>query len=458
MFVATTAAALARSYTKGLPRLSEIALDWRIVLYTLVCAILSTVLFGLVPALQATHRGTARSLAGHARSQVSSRSPLQWSLVGIQVTLAVVLLIGAALLLRSLRALGHVSPGFDASHVLTLQISANWGETADRKALTHRIKNDLDQIRQVPGVKAAATSMTFPGMAFQYPSELTLSGDRGSTDKIVSDTKVVSAGYFETMRIPILAGQGCTDTVSWNAAVVNRSFVDSFLLNRPAIGRHFQLPPDTFGSAVIIGIAADARENGINRAPVPVVYWCANAPNMAPNFLVRMQGEPAAMAQAIRHAMKQIEPSRPVFAITPLADLLYQSNSEARLRTTLLTLFAATAIALAALGLYGTLSYLVSLRRREVGLRIALGALPRQILQRFLMQGLRVSIIGCLAGLLLAAAFSRLLEGMLYGISRADLVSYGGVAAGVLLVAATASVIPAARAARFDLMRMLHDE
>ncbi len=457
--VAAATASEFRALAKSLPRAEGISLDWRIVLYTLGCGLVSTLLFGLVPALQATRRSIAGSLASHGRTQVSGRNPLQWILVGVQVMLAVTLLVGAALLLRSFEALGQVSPGFDASHVLTLQISANWGETVNRKALIQRIDKDLDALRAVPGVAAAATSVTLPGIAHEYPSETNIVEGHGSTAKIVSDTKVVSDGYFETMRIPIFAGEGCSANVSWDAAVVNRSFVAAFLRDQTVIGRHFLLPSNSFfGSPAIIGIAGDARENGINHPPVPIVYWCANAPNMAPNFLVRTHGDSAAMATTIRRAIHQIEPGRSVFDIIPLRQQLYDSSSESRLRTLLLSLFALTAILLASIGLYGTLSYLVSMRHREVGLRIALGALPSQILVRFLKQGLTVSVLGCVAGLILAAACSRILAGMLYGISRVDTTSYLGVAVIVMLIAALASVIPAARAARVDPMRALRDE
>ncbi len=456
LMVAAAAARVLRSLAKSLPRVEEISLDWRIVLYTLACVVISTILFGLVPAIQATRRSIASSLAGHSRTQVSSRNPLQWALVGVQVALAVTLLVGAALLLRSFQALGRVSPGFDASHVLTLRISASWGETENYKVLIQRINKDLAALRAVPGVQAAATSATLPGIALQYPTELTMGESHGSTEKIVSDTKTVSDGYFETMRIPILAGQGCPEMIG--SAVVNRSFVDVFLGGQTAIGRHFQISVPEPSSPMIVGIAGDARENGITHPAVPIVYWCFNAPNMDPYFLIRMQGDPISFVSTIRKALQRIEPARSVFDIMPLEQHLYRATSGNRLRTVLLSLFALTAILLASVGLYGTLSYFVSVRHREVGLRIALGAVPTQILRRFLGQGLSVAFAGCLIGLALAAAFSRVLAGMLYGVSRTDATSYLGVAIMVLLVAVAASVIPAARAARLDPMHAFRDE
>ncbi len=450
---------LFRTYAKGLPRVENIALNWRIALYALGCALISTALFGLLPALQATRRTIAGALAGHSRTQVSGRNRLQWILIGVQVALAVTLLVGAALLLRSFQALGRVSPGFEASHVLVLRVSASWGETVNRKSLMNRIDRDLHTLRNVPGIKSAATSFALPGVADGSPTELKLEG-QSDARSLTSDTKVVSDGYFETMRIPLLAGHGCEAKGAWEAAVINRSFAEAFAPGQSALGRHVLLAQTSLGStpAQIIGVAADARENGINHAPVPIVYWCANDANMAPFFLLRTRGDPESMRDAVRRALAKTEPNRSVFDMTPLEDRLSAAQSEGRLRTWLLSLFALTAILLAAVGLYGTLSYFVSIRLREVGLRIALGALPAQILQRFFAQGLAVALLGCIPGLALAGGLSRLAGGMLYGVSHADPLSYVAAVGIVVSVAAVASVLPAFRASRVDPMRVLRDE
>src|SRR5205823_7873961 len=164
----------------------------------------------------------------------------------------------------------------------------------------------------------------------------------------------------------------------------------------------------------------DAREEGLNREPGPTVYWCVSGPEPDPYYLVRTRMDPRAMAGALRRKIKEIEPARSVFDIIPLEEHLNNAFGENRLRTILLTFFAVTAISLACVGLYGTLSYFVTVRRREVGLRLALGAVRGQIVSRFLLKGLGVTFIGCVAGLCLAAAFARVLSGMLYGVSTGD--------------------------------------
>jgi len=381
--------------------------------------------------------------------------------VGVQVALAVTLLVGAGLLQRSLAELARVSPGFDPSHVLTLHISISYGETADMKALAQRTNRMLDSFRAVPGVEAAAAVSTLPGIPGQQQAELKiLEGEQDPNRKIVADSRFVSTGYFAVMHIPVLEGEPCQELANSMAVIVNRSFANTYFGQSPAIGHH--LTTGAYSQFPLMGevrgIVGDAREQGLNTEPLPTVYWCSNVAFPGTHFVVRTRGEPGTFADTLRRTIHEIEPSRSVFDVQPLQERLTGSFAEDRLRTTLLTLFALTAVSLAFLGLYGTLSYFVSIRRREVGLRIALGALRQQIALRFLLQGLRVSMLGCLLGLALAAVSVRLLSGMLYGVSSFDPATFGGVIVLVLLVAALATVLPAARAARTDPMRVLREE
>lgn len=461
LFVAAAASKAFGTLAKSLPRVEEITLDWRIVLYTLACGVAATLLCGLFPAIRGTRRSISGELARASRTQVSTRNPLQWLLVGVQVALAVTLLVGAGLLLRSFEELGRVSPGFEISHILTLRISGNWGETGDMKKLTERINRTLDDLRTSPGVRAAATSATLPGMPDDFRTEIKLDGRAESQGKIAADSRFVSNGYFTTMQIPLLAGEGCRESLNYSdGVVVNRSFASTYLSGSPAIGHHLQLVSRQFLPAPeeIRGIVADAREQGLNREPAPTVYWCVSAPDPSPYFLIQTQGEPMALAETLRHKIHQIDPSRSVFDISPLEQHLSDSFSENRLRTILLTLFALTAVSLACIGLYGTLSYFVTMRKREIGLRLALGALRGQIVTRFLLKGLAISFVGCVAGLCMAAAFARVLSGMLYGVSTADPITLLLVVLIVLAVAAVASLLPAIRAARVEPMQVLREE
>jgi putative ABC transport system permease protein len=459
--LAAAAAAAAQGFhtlAATLPRAGEVRLNWSVAAYSLACAVLTAVLCGLYPALRGTRRDLAHGLAAGGRTHASARSPMQWTLVGVQVALAVTLLVGAGLLLRSLDELGHVAPGFDPSHVLTFQVSGSWGETTDMAGVVSRVNRTLDGIRALPGVEDASTAMMLPGVPEKYQVELKIDGKLDPGRRVLADDRVVSGRYFGTVKIPLLAGDGCRES-SASDIMVNRSFANLYLGGVP-VGHTLE---DASGSAfglkgMVRGVVGDAREEGLNEPPGPTVYFCYSAPNPFPNYVVRTHGDPMAMADTVRRRIHELEPARSVYAMMPLEQHLSEAFAENRLRTMLLTLFAATAVALACIGLYGTLSYLGRLRQREVGVRLALGAMRGHIAVQFLAQGLRVVGLGCAAGLALAVAMSRLLRGMLYGVSNLDPATYAGVVAVILAVAALASLAPALRAAWVEPVRVLREE
>jgi putative ABC transport system permease protein len=458
--LAAAASKAFRVLAHSLPRVDEITLDWRITAYSLACAVLVTFLCGTIPALQAVRSGLTLSLAKKSRTQVSARHPFQWALVGTQVALAVTLLLGAGLLLRSFRELSNVNPGFESSHVLVLHVSGNWGETTDMKALTNRIDRILDRLRSVPGVEDAATSAMLPGIASKFSVEIkVLDGEVDPSRKLVADARFVSPTYFSTMRIPFLAGEACRNGSDAHDLIVNRSFVNHVFGRRNAIGHHLepQMQFASHWSGEIRGVVADVREQGLDSNPAPTMYWCGSAPTPNPNYFVRTHGEPAAMANTLRLALREIEPSRAVFDIVPLDEHLSEAFSENRMRTLLLTIFAALAVSLACVGLYGTMSYMVNLRRREVGLRLALGARRQQVTTPFMLQAFRICLVGCVCGLALAAASTRLLEGMLFGISRNDPVTISAVVTLIIVVSGLAALEPVMRAARVDPMEVLRE-
>ncbi len=453
------AAAATRAFhllANTLPRASEITLNPTIVLYSLLCALATTFLCGLFPALRGTRRDLAHSLAQGGRTQVSRRNPMQWFLVAVQVTLAVTLLTGAGLLLRSLQQLSRVHPGFDPSRVLTFQLSGSWGETADMAALNRRIDSTLDALRTVPGVQSAATSSTLPGVSSLYQVEFNLDGSVDPNRKILADNRWVSWGYFDTTGIPLLQGDSCRRGGSPSDVLVNRAFANLYL-GGAALGHNIAAAAynDFSTKGQIRGVVGDAREEGLNVAPVPIVYSCFSAPTPFPNFLVRTHGDPMALAETIRRRIHQFDPGRSVYAMMPLEQHLDAASAGNRLRTILLAIFAATAVSLASIGLYGTLSYLGRMRQREVGVRLALGAARSRIVSHFLLQGLRVTLIGCIAGLALSLASSRLLAGMLYGVSPLDPITYIAVLILIVAVATAASLFPAWRAARVEPVQVL---
>ncbi len=343
LFLAAAASDIFRSLAAQLPRVEEIHLDGRIVLYSLACSVVVTLLCGLVPAIRGTRRSLSASLAQSSRSQVSGRNPLQWLLVGIQVALAVTLLAGAGLLLRSFQQLGRVNPGFDAAHILTFQLSMNWGETGDLKKLRQFTDRILETLRATPGVAAAAISVGAPGTPFRYQTELKLTEGRADTEpKIVAENRFVSASYFATMRIPLLAGEVCRETDGPPTLVVNRTFADNYFPGAPVIGHHVQsMNLGYSGPAAIVGISADARETGLDHLPIPTAYWCAPIAEPGTYFLVRTHNAPMTMAETVRQQIHEIDPARSVYDFAPLEQRFSDALAENRLRTILLTFFAA---------------------------------------------------------------------------------------------------------------------
>jgi predicted permease len=318
----------------------------------------------------------------------------------------------------------------------------------------------IEELRALPGVEAAATSIFLPGVPAQYESTFQLAEARDDAEaRMVAESRFVSPEYFATMQIPLMDGQPCArqPVRSTRDVMVNRTFATQYLSEWPsAIGIHLSTDDQPFGR--IVGIVGDARERGLDRDPGPIVYSCFSAPNPMPYFLVRTRGEPAAVAQAVRLKLKELEPLRAVYDIAPLEERIGDAFAQNRLRMVLLVLFAMTALSLACVGIYGTLGYVVSLRRREIGLRLALGAVRSDIIRQFLMQGLRVAGFACVCGLVLSLAFTRVLSTMLYGVSPSDPITLSIVTAIVLAVAAIASLVPAIRGARLDPMRVLRDE
>jgi putative ABC transport system permease protein len=437
----------------------EVHVDLRLVAGTFIVGVATTLLFALAPALQATRRDVSERLARSGRSQAGGRLLLQRGLVAAQVSLAIVLLVGAGLLIRSFSRVQQISPGFDPNGVLTFRMSAAWNESL--AATMQRHIRTLGRLSAVPGVEAAAFSTVLPAMADHPPQEFHIAG-RDPAEKTFSDGRSVSAGYFRTLHIPILQGATCQDdpATPFTKALVTRSFVDRFFPSGDAIGHAMVAtggPPGL--STEIIGIVGDVREGGLLKAPEPLIYWCGLQPYWPdPYFLVRTDPSHAASIAEIRAALREIEPKRAIYSVQPLSGALSESLTETRLNTLLLALFAAMALLLAAVGLYGVLSQLVSLRRREIGVRIALGAQASQILTGVAIQAAALTGVGVCAGLAGAFALSRVMSALLFGIQPHDPVTFAIVPAVLVLVAAAAAAGPARRAVSVDPIDALRED
>jgi putative ABC transport system permease protein len=338
-----------------------------------------------------------------------------------------------------------------------------WGEagggTVGLQGDRRRAERIAEAVRSLPGVLSVATSYSLPGVPDQYQMQLRpVEGRADSELKMLVQAHGVSAAYFTTMRIPLLGGEVCRDEAATATAMVNRRFVDTYYPNASPIGHRFVIPAEpAFPPVEIRGIVADARDGGLDRDPVATVYMCSVRHQPNTFFLVRTTGDPASLVEPIRRRMREVEPLRSVHGARPLVDHIGDTQAERRLRMVLLAFFAVSAISLAAVGLFGTLSYVVNIRRREIALRLALGAGRAAVIGTVAGGCLAVAATGVVGGLALAAGSTRLLAGMLYRVSATDPATVVGVVAIVMMVVVLSCVVPAARAARLDPMRVLRE-
>jgi putative ABC transport system permease protein len=446
-----------------LPRADEIHLDWRIVAFTLSLSLVTAVLFGLIPALRSTRGEVAGRWAQAARTQVGGRHRIQRMLVSAQVALAIVLLVGSGLLIRSLARLGQVSLGFDPENVLAFRISASYGETNNRPQLAQRLNRTLETLQTIPGVTSAALSSGgLPGGGQAYISQFHIAGQDTETEskKVFADEELVTPDYFRLLRIPILSGSTCRinfDPKAQLTTLVDRSFADRYFPGENPIG-HYVSEVSYPAPLQIVGVTGDIRKHGFAHDPGPTVYWCGMPYNPGPDFLVKTNGDPLRVSEAVRQRIHAMDPNRAVYAVQRLSDYVSSTLTERRFQMVLLSSFAAMALLLAAIGLYGVTSFLVSLRTREIGLRAALGASPARIFAQILREGALTTATGVALGLAGAFVLTRFIANLLFGVAPTDPVTFVIVPLLLACVSGAALWLPAHRATSIDPMEALRQE
>ena len=438
-----------RAMARTLPRSSDLRVDVRLVTFTMTVGVLTTLLFAWAPAILAT-RTTRVGRASHGlRGQVTGHKRVQIAVMIAQIALAIVLLVGSGLLIRSFSALQRVSPGFDPDNVVAFRISATWSERPNAVAV--RQSRTLQRLLEVPGVAGVAMSNIIPGTAdAEYaPSEIQIVGRPADANNLTI-SRSVSADYFRTLAIPVEQGRTCRDDPRADASgemVVNRAFADTYFPGEDPIGHSFvrQTPN------VIVGVVANARERSLTEEAQPVRYVCGLMPFYPdPYYLVRVDRSRPASMTAIRAAVNEIEPQRAVYSATTLPAALSEASSHSRITMLLLSLFAGMALLLVAIGLYGLLAQFVVERRREIGVRIALGAHPVQVLSQVVRQSAAVTLAGVVLGLMIAVSGARVMGALVFEISPHDPLTF--IVAPLILAAisAVATIFPARRAARVD--------
>jgi predicted permease len=454
-----------RAFATQLPRVQELALDWRLVAFSFALSILTTLAFALAPALRATRRDVAERLARAGRGSSGGRHHVQRALVTAQVSLAIVLLVGAGLLVRSFARLQDVSPGFAADDVLTFRISAAWSEKPDAVAL--RQLRTLERLRGIPGVVSASMTTWLPAASDWPPAEWEIDGRMNTAaERPFGVARQVSADYFRTLQVPVLEGESCRDDPRPEAPktlIVSHAFASRYFpAGSSALGHSLSSPEARRAqreARLIGGVVGDVREQSLMKDPAPAVYSCGLMPYWPdPFYLVRSDPARPASFSAIREAIREIEPGRAVYASALLKDTLAESIAQPRLYTMLLGAFAATALLLAFVGLYGMLAQFVSERRREIGVRMALGARPAQVLSSVVGHAAAVIGAGVAVGLALALGASRLMASLVFGISARDPLTFAVVPLLLATIAVGAAIVPARRAVRVDPVEALRAE
>jgi putative ABC transport system permease protein len=443
----------------GITGLGPIGLDRRVLGFTLALTALSVLLSSLVPALRASRPELAAALGeGGARTGGgSAQTRLRALLVVGETALALMLLAGAGLLVRSLGELLAVDPGFDPEHVLTASLSLPERSYPDEAQAVAFVDRLLERVAALPGVVEAGRVWTLPfgGSAaiFSFRIEGQPPPEPGSEPD--AGFQAADTGYFRALRIPLLAGRWIEPADRDDApdvALVNRAFAETFFDGRP-LGRRISLgdPADGEPWIEIVGVVGDVRHHAFDQPVRPEVYLPYPQFTLRTAVLVlRTAGPPEAMAGALRTELGELDPELPLSRVEPLATVVADSTAERRFVATLMSLFAGLAAFLAGLGLYGVIAHSVAQRTREIGIRLALGARRRQVLGQVVGRGLALAAAGVAVGLAGAWGATRTLASLLYGVGAVDPATYSAVSLGLVAVAALAALVPARRAARIE--------
>jgi cell division protein FtsX len=451
--------------TTSLPQLNPIRLDGWVLAFTLAVSVATSLVFGLVPALQASRPNLNEGLkdTGHGAGGAQGRRSGHLLVAG-EIALALVLLSGAGLLLKSFVRLRAVDPGFQTAGVLTttIQLTPSVYPSAERqRGYFSRL---LERVQSLPGVEAAGLTDHLPLTDYSIMMMVQIEGMppvNPSRNPVVSGA-TVSADYFRAMGIPLKRGRVFTEGDGANAsavALVNEAFVRRFLPDVDPIGRRVSSPLSAGGWATIVGVVGDVRQSGLESEVVPEVYgpFLQQASGMM-TLAVRSSGDPRALATAVRGIARELDPDQPLQALMTMEQRLSATTAPRRLTLGLLGTFAALALVLASVGIYGVMSFVVVQRTREIGIRMALGASRGEVLGLVLRQGLAVTLWGLLAGGLGTWVLTRYLASLLFAVSPADLPTLLGASLLLGAIALLACLLPAWRAARVDPMRALRNE
>ena len=463
--------ALVRHLPTDLPRTSEIAVDGRVLAFTSLVALMTGIVFGLVPLFQTWRVSANDSLKQSGRIVAAGQSRLRGALIAGQVAIAMVLLIGAGLMTKSLWTLLQVSPGFRTEQVLTARLSLppqytngyKFGIGQHRRISTFQ-RELLGHVRDISGVQSAAFTAYLPLSGTDNSWAFIIEGRPPRPEGVydMANYRPVSAGYFETMGIPVERGRGFStgDTEDSPLVVaINETMARTWWGRQNPVGRRVRFAGAAWRS--VVGVVGDVHHEALGTKPEPEMYVpYGQVPNVEarPTIVLRTSIEPANVVNALRRAVAEVDPNVPVDQIETMKQIVFGSVGQSRFRTTVIVMFALLALFVASIGLYGVMSYLVSQRIREFGIRMAVGASRGAVLRLVLRQAAKLVGVGIGLGLVVAALLARLIASLLYGVGPLDAATLATVSILLAVVALVASYVPAHRAAKVDPMSSLRYE
>jgi putative ABC transport system permease protein len=452
----------------SVPRTGEVAVDVGVLLFAILIVVGASLVFGLAPAAQAL-RHNRKPIVSEGRGGQSIRrsSRLRTGLVVAEVAASLLLVIGTGLVIRTFVNLNAVDPGFDPNGLLAAHVRLPDSAYQENEAIRDFHDRVLEKLRAIPGVESATTVLTFP-MHWNIRGFLsfTIEGrPEDEEDFPAAGYQVVGPDYFRTMRIPLLRGRLFDEAdadETLRVALVNQTTADRYWPHEDPIGKRIAWGTDEGDNRVwitIVGIVGDAYVEGLDLPPRPETYLpFAQEPFNFMTLVLRSEDDPASHATALRRAVSEVDPTQPVSEIKTMDAILSTELAQRRFNMLLMGIFAVAAVLLVAVGLYGMLSFSVSRRRHEIGIRRALGALPRDIVVQFTSEGVRMIALGLCIGAAGAFALARLISAQLHGIGATDLPTYALAAVLLVSVGLLASYLPARRAARVEPMTVLRTE
>jgi putative ABC transport system permease protein len=446
---------LARIAADYVPRMQDVAMDGRVLAFAAALSIVTGVLFALAPALAACRADVQHDLRDAGRGTIGRARRLRGVLVFVELAAAVILVIGAGLVLKSFWRVVRVSPGFATASVLTAEVELP--SRYDKDPVVNQFYGDvLDRVRAMPGVAGAGIVNNLPVGGSAWTSWLTIeNAPRPAGEPPEVGYRTASPGYFAAMQIPVLEGRGLADSDTAEAqrvAVVNRVLADRFFPNGRAVGARIRLGPNPKAPWItIVGIVGNVRHAGPETEPAPEAFRpTVQDVNGDMALVVRTTGAPETLVPAVRSAVRAVDPTVTLWRVRTVANVMDEHLAPRRLAMLLVTGFGGLALALALLGIYGVMSYTVAERVPEIGVRLALGADPHGILRMIVGDGMRLTVPAVLTGVAAAFAVTRLAGALLFDVSPTDPATYATVVAAIAAVALLACYVPARRASRVD--------